>query len=715
MPSVAVFLLCSGSAEAQGRPAKRVADIVGVALAEYEKGIDSSGRLILKVEFDEAVAFLGQARTSAVRLSGAGADSARLALDSLAAAVSRRVPPRSLDRWRDLLVRSLGADAALDMPGKPVDLSIGKALYAQHCASCHGATAMGDGPAAKGMDPPPPALGSAEVMADVQPALMYRIVSVGIAGTPMAGWSERLSVDERWSIVAYLNGLRAPASGGMATGEGIWLQRCASCHGATGSSDGPMSASLTTQPVEFSSFTWQAERSDVQIASALRDGITGTAMPASRELTAAEVAGVVAFVRTLSLGDAPAMTGSSNPDSVISAVMRRLQLAVMSARSGRMEDADDQAFNAYMEFERIEGRGHVRNPGLIESVERQFADFRAFLGQGDFRSAERSRDAIAQALPAVKHLVGPPLTERAAFRQSLSIILREGFVAMLVIGSVIALLIKSGQHARLKSIWIAVALGLVASGVTELVLGNVLQLSPTTREVVEGVILLAAVPVLFAVCYGMILLFPQARRPGSLRENVDLALRTGGGKALVLVVFLAVFSKSAETALLYRALHNEMSWILKELLGSMVIAAVLLPMILVLFWKYAIKLSWRPFLAMMSALFFSMAFAFTGRAIRDLHEGDVMNLTVLPGWPQVDALGIFPGVEILLAQLVLSLLLTFALLKALWPARSVTLPTIQVVRSDHPELHHIQARLDAIERQLTKINESELATGDSMS
>jgi len=185
----------AGAAVAQERPAKRVADIVGVALAEYEKGIDSAGRLISQLEFEEAVSFLGTARDNAQRLSGTGADSARLALDSLAAAVSRRVPPRSLDRWRDLFLSALGADAALELPTTPVDLVAGERLYAQHCASCHGPRGMADGPASAGMTPPPPALGSAEVMRNVPPVPFPVVAWVLMAATaavrPAAGAHRR--------------------------------------------------------------------------------------------------------------------------------------------------------------------------------------------------------------------------------------------------------------------------------------------------------------------------------------------------------------------------------------------------------------------------------------------------------------------------------------------------------------------------------------------
>jgi len=635
---------------------------VGVALAEYEKGVDSTGRLILPLEYDEAITFLGQARVVASRLNGTGADSARLALDSLTALVRRRVPPHALDGWRAMLLASLGADASLDLPERPVDLALGKRLYAQHCAACHGATAMGDGPAGAGMHPPPPALGSAEAMADVSPSIMYRIVSVGIAGTPMVGWSDQLSVEDRWSIVAWLNGLRAPAAADLATAERVWQQRCASCHGATGESDGPVRSGLPRRPSELSSFAWQAERSDIQIASAIRDGVAGM-MPPARDLSPQEVAGVVALVRNLSLGDAPGAAGASNPDSVIRTVVRRLQRAFTSARIGRLEEAEDHAFSAYMEFERIEGRGWWRDPGFVTALEQRFDDFRASLAASDFRRAQRSFAAIEQAMPEMKRLTGSPLTEPQAFWKSLQIILREGVVAILVVGCVFAFLVKAGRSTQLKSVWKTVGLALVASVVTSAVMEYALELLPTTREVVEGVTMLVTVPVLFSFGYTMISMFRAARRPQSIPENLDATPLGGGGKGIYLLVFLAVYSQAAETAFLYQTIHNERSDILKEFFASILIAAVVLPVILALFWRLARRISWRPFFALTSILLFYVSFAFIGKGIRDLHQGGILSLTVLPEWPQLDALGIFPSVETLLLQLTLLVLVFYRVVK----------------------------------------------------
>lgn len=698
------LLLVPSIAFAQGRPAKRVADIVGVAIAEYVKGVDDRGRLISQLEFDEAVTFLGSAREAAARLSGSGADSARVALDSISAGVNRRMPPAELEPWRAMFMTALGADAALDMPTVPVDLVQGEQLYARHCASCHGATGMGDGPSAPGMDPPPTALGSATDMRDVTPSLMYRIVSVGIAGTQMAPWSEVLTPDERWSIVSYLGRLRANGAHG-AEGEGLYLQRCASCHGVAGGSNGPMSPSLSMLPRELSSFAWQAERSDAQIAVAIRDGVMGTAMPPARELSDAEINRLVAHLRTLSSGDAPGavVSARATPDSVARAVILELDGALNSLRSGRVDEARDRALDAYIAFEPLETPARVKNAGVVAALERQFADFAGFIAARDDRNAERARNIIEQGLPEVVGLAGPIGSGWAAFLQSLLIILREGLEAILVIGAVVTFLIKTGHRERLRSIWTGVGLALGASLVTAVVLATLLRALPATREVIEGATMLVAVAVLFSVSYWLISKVEAAKWQQFIREKVDAALQQGGGKALALVAFLAVYREGAETALFYQALFQEGPRVLFPLTMGIVVGGMILAVIFTLFYRYGVRLPLRPFFAVTSVLLYYMAFVFMGKGIRELQEGGVIGITVLPGWPHIDAMGIFPSVETLLGQFVLAVLFAFALLRTFWPARSVSLPTMPVAATTTPiaaELSHVMQRLDEIERRM---------------
>src|SRR5262249_58434235 len=44
------------------------------------------------------------------------------------------------------------------VPYQATSIAAGAALYAQDCATCHGPSGAGDGPAARAMSPPPPDL-----------------------------------------------------------------------------------------------------------------------------------------------------------------------------------------------------------------------------------------------------------------------------------------------------------------------------------------------------------------------------------------------------------------------------------------------------------------------------------------------------------------------------------------------------------------------------
>ena len=699
----AVAVVLSSRAEGQEHPAKRLSAIVTVAVDEYGKAVDASGRLVSDLEYREAVDFLADARSVAARLSGDRADRARLLLDSLVAGVDRRQTPEVIFALHERFTSALGAEAALDLPTRAPDIAVGRRVYEASCASCHGALGRGDGPAAAGMEPAPPAIGTATAMHDVSPALAYRIISVGIKGTPMAGWAERLTVEERWDVVAYLTALRASDAHRL-EGEGLFLQNCASCHGALGGGDGGLAEFLTRLPPELSSFAWQAERSDAQLVAAIRSGIPGTAMPAEPDLSDSAIVKMVAYVRTLPIRVGNFSAPAARGDAVTAArtVMATLDEALAAARAGRQTDAADRAFDAYIAFEPIESPARARNPGLVASMERHFADFKGAVRAGDVRAAERSRDAIAAGLPRVVELTRPTAGAMGAFLQSLLIILREGFEAILVVGAIVAFLLKTGHRERLRAIWLGVGAALAASAVTAVVLATVLRAMPATREVIEGITLLVAVVVLFSVSYWLISKVEAARWQQFIREKVNVALEHGGGRALAVVAFLAVYREGAETALFYQALFAEGSHVITPILLGILVGGLMLAVVFTAFYRFGVRIPMRPFFAVTSGLLYWMAFVFMGKGIRELQEGNVLPITVLPGFPHVDAIGLFPSVETLLAQLVLVAAFAFALAKTFWPKRSIALPTVTpeptgaaTVAQQIAELRETAARLQA--------------------
>src|SRR3954464_10047633 len=579
---VLVLSLFSVSAlTAQENPAKRLASIVGVAVEEYAKAIDDQGKLISKDEYDETSGFLSDARQVATRLRSYDAAATRAILDTLIAAVARKQPPAVARELHQRFLTSLGTAGAMDLPKGPLDAAEGHQLFARNCSSCHGITGAGDGGMAHTLSTAPPAIGARQLTPELTPTLAYNVVSVGVRGTAMPGFGNRLTPQQRWNVINYIYSLR---------GEPLVLP--------TAVSDAARVVSDTASPV----------------------------------------------------------------------IMALLDSALDFAKHGRTAEAGDRAFDAYIAFERLETPARARTPGLVSTMERHFADFKGALRRSDIAEATKSRNAIADGLPSVVSLTQQaPSGNWEAFFQSFLIILREGFEAILVIGAVVALLIKTGHRERLRSIWLGIVLGLLASLATAIVMKTILDPIPSRREIVEAVTMLIAVVVLFSVSYWLISKVEAAKWQKFIRDKVTAALEHGGGKALALVAFLAVYREGAETALFYQALFNEGPNVGVPLTLGIIVGFAALAVIFTLFYRYGVRIPMRPFFTVTSLLLYLLAFVFMGKGIRELQEGNIMPITVIPHGPHVEALGIYPSVETLTAQAVLIVLLAFATIKTFWP------------------------------------------------
>jgi high-affinity iron transporter len=157
---------------------------------------------------------------------------------------------------------------------------------------------------------------------------------------------------------------------------------------------------------------------------------------------------------------------------------------------------------------------------------------------------------------------------------------------------------------------------------------------------------------------------------------VTNALQHGGGKTLALVAFLAVYREGAETALFYQALFDEGPRVALPISLGILLGFAALAIIFTLFYRYGVRIPLRPFFSVTSVLLYYMAFVFTGKGIKELQEGNAVPISSIPGFPTVEALGLYPTWQTVLAQMVLLALFVFAVAKTFWPKRSVALPTV---------------------------------------
>ena len=96
------------------------------------------------------------------------------------------------------------------MEGDPNTVRVGKKLFGQHCAECHGAAGEGSKKA--------PSLRVAEVQ-QAAPGALFWIVTNGVVRRGMPVWS-RLPEPQRWNIVSYIKTLTSTPQEATRAGTG---------------------------------------------------------------------------------------------------------------------------------------------------------------------------------------------------------------------------------------------------------------------------------------------------------------------------------------------------------------------------------------------------------------------------------------------------------------------------------------------------------------
>ena len=251
-------------------------------------------------------------------------------------------------------------------------------------------------------------------------------------------------------------------------------------------------------------------------------------------------------------------------------------------------------------------------------------------------AAETAEAEVVEEKPSDPRL----LTFLAAF----GIIVREGLEAILVIAAIIAYLVKSGNGRSLRNVYIGAVAGIAASFVAAAVLAwakRVFVGAGLAQEVIEGITALIAVCVLFYVSNWMISKAEAASWSRYIDGKVQSSVEQGSAFALAFTAFLSVF--------------REMVW------AGFGTGCVLLVFVYLAITKLSIRLPIKVFFTATSILMAVMCVSFLGSGIKELAEGNVFDLALrVPGVPENDAiqvLGIYPYLETLLPQLILSIIL----------------------------------------------------------
>ena len=321
-----------------------------------------------------------------------------------------------------------------------------------------------------------------------------------------------------------------------------------------------------------------------------------------------------------------------------------------------MSDAQDVYFDEF-EASGMENKVGAIDVGLKTKIEGNFGEVVALMKAGvSVERLEQAADNLGANLDAALEKTSGSSSPWALFVYALTIILREGFEALIIVAAVVAYLLKTGNEKRMSivysSLGVAVVLSFVMAWVMNLIFAGA---AGQKREVMEGAVMLIAVGLLFYVGFWLLSNAGAKKWSKYIQSHVSESISAGSAKALWWTVFLAVFREGAETVLFYQALIFDA----KDSAGYSMIALGFVVGLIVLLVTYyvfkifAIKIPIKPFFLVTSAIIFYMSIVFVGKGLMEFVEGKIFVPTKIEGFPTIEWLGIYPYYESLVPQAIM--------------------------------------------------------------
>ena len=322
---------------------------------------------------------------------------------------------------------------------------------------------------------------------------------------------------------------------------------------------------------------------------------------------------------------------------------------------------------------KLDGVGDTGTSGLSREGEVQPAEENADASADN--AVPETQTETASAIPAGNAVsVGGGGGGMVTFIACLGIIVREGLEAILVVGAIIAYLVKSGNKDKLKFVYTGCVLAIGASFLCAWLLSLLKLANSANQEIIEGITALIAVLVLFYVSNWMVSKAESEAWTKYIDEQIKVSAETGNVFTLAFTAFLAVFREGAEVILFYQPLLSDDP---KYVWGGFVLGCVILVFVFLANRFLSVKLPIRPFFLGTSILMFVMSISFLGSGIKELIEGDVMTMTspailanLIPTNNVFDVLGIYPCLETLIPQLILIFITVMIFVMQKWNARN---------------------------------------------
>ncbi|ORI09679.1 FTR1 family iron permease [Campylobacter concisus] len=358
---------------------------------------------------------------------------------------------------------------------------------------------------------------------------------------------------------------------------------------------------------------------------------------------------------------------------VVQNINDKIQAAITLYKNGDVKKAMGDIQDIY--FDEFEGSGMENKVGAIDvnlktAIEATFGNLVALMKSGaDEKTLQESASKMSSQLATALEKTSSSSSPWSLFVWALTIILREGFEALIIVAAVVAYLVKTGNAKAMgkvvySSVGVAVILSFVMAWLMNVIFG---EAAGQKRELMEGITMLVAVGLLFYVGFWLLSNAGAKKWNDYIKSHVSDSISSGSTTTLWWTVFLAVFREGAETVLFYQALifGAKDSAGYSMIAAGFVIGLVVLLIVYFLFKIFAVKIPIKPFFIFTSAIIFYMSIVFVGKGVGELVEGKIFIPTIInglsfPDWMR-DWLGLQPYYESLVPQIIMVLALVIGI------------------------------------------------------
>jgi high-affinity iron transporter len=588
---------------------KQIWQLLDYLAVDYQKAVEQ-GRVASPGEYAEMQEFAAAAERQIRELAPPPPSDLVTNAGNLRSAIDRKVSADIVSRQARSLAAALVANYPIPMaPAHLPDLKRGALLYQSSCAACHGVSGHSDGPISRTLSPPPIVLADHSRARERSAFAVQQVITHGVESTSMPSFAA-LSEDDRWALAYFVSTL-AYSDSDRRAGAALWASR-------------PRLHTAVSNLAKLS----QVSESDL---------VTTVGADVARPL--------LAYLRSN-----PAAANASTADTLPLA-KARLAESLAAMDKGDMPGASRLALSAYLDgFEPVEPALGAKNPALFDQIEKAMGTFRTAVAEGkaiEARSVEHGlQDMLTQAQDALRGSSDPLST----FIGALTILLREGIEALLVVVAMIAFLKKAERRdviLYIHSGWIA---ALAAGAATWGVATYLVNVSGASREMTEGVSAIFAAIILLTVGIWMHQKSLAGRWQAYVRDKLSSALTKRSALMLFILSFVTVYREVFETVLFYAALWTDGNG--PYMLSGLGCGIVILGVIAVVLLRSSARLPISQFFAFSSALVALLATVLIGKGVAALQKVGIFGNTPLVA-PQIDILGVYPSMQTLGAQLLI--------------------------------------------------------------